>query len=98
MDDKTPAKTTAVTQTIHKKGRKSTNKTMAIPYACVKRLAQKQSGGMRISSDAVYIMERALEDFSQKLITVAKSYTEHRDRKTITDIDVDIALKNLSEM
>jgi histone H3/H4 len=53
---------------------------------------------MRISSDAVYIMERALEDFSQKLITVAKSYTEHRDRKTITDIDVDIALKNLSEM
>jgi histone H3/H4 len=86
-----------VGQTAHKKQRKQ-NKTMAIPYACIKRLAQNQSSGMRISSDAVFVIEKALEDFSAKLISVSKSYTEHRNRKTITSLDVDVALKNIAEM
>jgi histone H3/H4 len=93
-----PELTQKVQTGAHKKGRKSTNKTMAIPYACVKRLAQNRSGGMRISSDAVYVIEKALEDFAEKLVAVSKSYTGHRSRKTITSIDIEAALKNLSEM
>lgn len=89
------------TQVAHmskKGGRKSSNKSMSIPYACMKRMAQDSSGGMRISSDTVIILEKATEQFIEKLITLAKSYTEHRGRKTLTAKDVEVALKNYSTM
>jgi histone H3/H4 len=100
----TPAqtpKTASVPEPKHvvkKSGRKSSAKSMSIPYACMKRMAQDSSGGMRVSSDTVIILEKATEQFVEKLISLAKSYTEHRGRKTLTARDVEVALKNYSTM
>lgn len=81
-----------------KSGRRSSSKSMGIPYACMKRMAHDASGGMRVSSDTVIILEKATEQFIEKLITLAKSYTEHRGRKTLTAKDIEVALKNYSTM
>lgn len=98
-EPKVKAKTVAEPKPTGKKvGRKSTSKSMSIPYACMKRLAQDASGGMRVSSDTVIILEKATEQFVEKLISLSKSYTEHRGRKTLTAKDVEVALKNYSTM
>jgi len=100
----TPVKTGKATATpeqkhvVKKSGRKLSNKSLSIPYACMKRMAQDSSGGMRVSSDTVIILEKATEQFVEKLISLAKSYTEHRGRKTLTARDVEVALKNYSTM
>jgi histone H3/H4 len=98
-EPKTKAKTVEPAKPTAKKvGRKSSNKSMTIPYACMKRMAQQSSGGMRVSSDTVIILEKATEQVVEKLISLAKSYTEHRGRKTLTAKDVEVALKNYSTM
>lgn len=98
-EPKTKAKNVEPAKPTGKKvGRKASNKSMTIPYACMKRMAQQSSGGMRVSSDTVIILEKATEQFVEKLISLAKSYTEHRGRKTLTAKDVEVALKNYSTM
>ena len=73
--------------------RRGSNK-MTIPYACVKRMAIQASGGMRVSNDTVYMLERATETFIKKIVGISKSYTDHRGRKTITAKDIEAALEN----
>jgi histone H3/H4 len=73
------------------------NHKMTIPYACVKRMAIQSSGGMRVSNDTVYMLERSTEVFIKKVVTLAKSYTDHRGRKTITAKDIEAALENFSQ-
>jgi histone H3/H4 len=70
---------------------------MTIPYACVKRMAIQSSGGMRVSNDTVYMLERATEAFIKKVVSLSKSYTDHRGRKTITAKDIEAALENFSQ-
>jgi histone H3/H4 len=89
-------KPTTELKVVAKKGRKASSKSMAIPYACMKRLAADKSGGMRISSDTVFVLEKATEQIIEKIINLSKSYTEARGRKTLTAKDVEAALKNFS--
>ena len=63
-----------------------------LPNAPVARL-MKRTGATRISSDAVNVMNEAMEDYGLTLASKAKDFAHHAGRKTIKADDVKLALK-----
>ena len=54
----------------------------------------RQAGGLRVSHPAKKVLAEALEKQALEIAKEAKKYAEHAGRKTITDKDVQLALKS----
>ncbi len=63
-----------------------------LPRAPVARLL-KSTGAIRVSGDAVDLMNEAMEDYGISLASKAVTYARHAGRKTIKADDVKLALK-----
>lgn len=64
-----------------------------IPKATVVRIA-KQEGVERVSEDAATALTEAVEKYARNLSITVNDLADHADRKTIKDIDVELALKH----
>lgn len=64
-----------------------------IPKAPVLRICKEQ-GAERISEDGGIALTEAVEKYAEKLSLAAIDLATHADRKTIQDVDVELALKH----
>jgi histone H3/H4 len=63
-----------------------------LPVAPVDRLIRK-AGAERVSDTGAEKLAKILEEVGEELARMAVDLTEHADRKTITDADVELAYK-----
>ena len=64
-----------------------------LPLAAVDRIIRK-AGGIRVSEDAVSVLAGILEDEGIKISQQAAIFAKHANRKTVTDADIKLAMKN----
>ena len=64
-----------------------------LPLAAVDRIIRK-AGGIRVSEDAVSVLAGILEEEGIKISQQAAIFAKHANRKTVTDADIKLAMKN----
>ncbi len=65
-----------------------------LPLAAVDRVIRK-AGDIRVSEDAVVELANVLEEYGVKISKSAAEFAKHANRKTITESDIRLAMKNI---
>ena len=65
-----------------------------LPLAAVIRLIRSADPSFRVSESAGKALREKLEEYGLKISTKAKEFSTHANRKTITDSDIELAVKN----
>ncbi len=68
-----------------------------LPYEAMGRLMVKHGAG-RVSYNAKIAMAEALEEYALKIDRLAARYAMHAGRVTVTDKDIELAVKNLEQI
>ncbi|VVB51468.1 Archaeal histone HAN1 subunit A [uncultured archaeon] len=68
-----------------------------LPLAPVKRILKNANDDSPVSDDAVAAMAEAMEEWAMKVGRRAQELVRHRDKVTIEEKDVRLALKTLKE-
>jgi len=72
-------------------------KRTVIPLAAMEKVLKMVKPDMRVSEPAKVVLSQAVKDYAMKISEISVRAAEHAKRKTVKDVDIELAVQNLAK-